>query len=69
MESLWVGIVRGVGEQRNILIFKQGKPNTEEIFRQAQLRSWLWMKNRICAFNFSFSDWLFNPKLCVKGYR
>ena len=68
-KGLWLGIVRGVWEQRNIVIFKQGKPNAQVIFHQAQPRSWLWMKNRVCAFNFSFLDWLLNVKLYRKSYR
>ena len=68
-KGLWLGIARGVWEQRNIVIFKQGKPNAQEIFHQAQPRSRLWMTNMVCAFNFSFLDWLLNLELCRKSYR
>nr|AER13158.1 putative retrotransposon [Phaseolus vulgaris] len=68
-KGLWVTTVRGIWEQRNLLIFKQGKLDAEEIFHQAQLNSWLWLKNRVHNFNFSFSDWILNPELCVKSYR
>ena len=44
-KGLWLGIAMGVCEQRNIVIFKQGKPNAQEIFHQAQPRSRLWMTN------------------------
>jgi len=68
-KGLWVTAVRGIWEQRNQVIFKQGKPDAEEIFHRAQLNSWLWLKNRVHNFNFSFSNWILNPELCVKSYR
>lgn len=40
-KGVWVAVVRGIWEQRNSIIFKQGKPDAEEVFHLAQLRSWL----------------------------
>jgi len=38
---MWVAIVKGIWDQRNMVIFKQGVPDAEEVFQMAQLRSWL----------------------------
>jgi len=46
--SLTTLVVRVIWEQRNTIIFKQGKP--EEIFLLAQLRACLWLKHRVQSF-------------------
>jgi len=38
-KGLWLRIVRGLWEQKKNIIFKQKKPNGQEIFHQAQPRS------------------------------
>ena len=43
--------------------------DVEEVFQQAQLKSWLWMKHKAHRFNYSFTDWILNPMLCIKSYK
>ncbi|XP_068487096.1 uncharacterized protein [Phaseolus vulgaris] len=45
-KAIWAAIVRSVWEHRNLVVFKQGVVDAEEMFQQAQLKSWLWMKYR-----------------------
>jgi len=55
-KGIWATIVRGIWDQRNMVIFKQGVFDAKEVFQMAKLRLWLWLKHRVNAFNFSFSD-------------
>ena len=68
-KGIWTAIVRSVWEHRNLVAFKQGVVHAEEMFQQAQLKSWLWMKYKVCRFNYSFVDWVLNPILCIKSYK
>jgi len=68
-KGIWAAIVRSVWEHRNSVAFKQGVVDAEEMFQQAQLKSWLWMKYRVHRFNYSFVDWVLNPMLCIKSYK
>jgi len=68
-KGIWAAIVRSVWEHRNLVVFKQGVVDAEEMFQQAQLKSWLWMKYRVCRFNYSFVEWVLNPMLCIKSYK
>ncbi|XP_068466211.1 uncharacterized protein [Phaseolus vulgaris] len=43
-KGIWTAIVRSVWEHRNLVAFKQGVVDAKEMFQQAQLKSWLWMK-------------------------
>lgn len=40
----------------NVVIFKQRIPDVKEIFQTIQLKSWLWMKYRIGALCYSFTN-------------
>ena len=55
-KGIWAIIVRGIWDQRNMVFFKQGVPDAEEVFQMTQLSSWLWLKHKVNAFNYSFSD-------------
>ncbi|XP_068504282.1 uncharacterized protein [Phaseolus vulgaris] len=46
-KGMWVTIVRCIWEQRNLVVFKQGVSDAEEIFHSAQLSSWLRLKHRM----------------------
>ncbi|ESW25685.1 hypothetical protein PHAVU_003G056800 [Phaseolus vulgaris] len=64
---MWAATVWCIWDQRNHIVFRQGKVDTEEIFQMAQLKTWLWMKHRMNVFNYSFSDWNLNPLICIKS--
>ena len=66
-KGMWVTIVRCIWEQRNLVVFKQGVSDAEEIFHSAQLSSWLRLKHRVSTFNFVLSDWVMNPSLCLQS--
>jgi len=66
-KGVWTAIVWSIWDQRNRTIFKQDSVDTEEIFHMAQLKTWLWLRYRMKSFNYSFSDWLLNPILCIKS--
>ena len=68
-KGIWMAFVRVIWEQRNSVIFKQGKPDEKEIFHLAQLRAWLWLKHRVQLFKYSFSDWHLNLEQCIKNYK
>jgi len=55
-KGIWVAIIRSIWEHRNLIVFKQGVADAEEMFQQVQLKSWLWMKNKAHKFNYSFVD-------------
>ncbi|XP_068487113.1 uncharacterized protein [Phaseolus vulgaris] len=63
--GVWVGIIRSIWEQRNQVVFKGGVPDPEEILQNAQLLSWLWLKNKTTRFVYAYSDWILNPNECL----
>jgi len=68
-KEVWAAILRCIWEHRNNVIFRQGVPDSEEIFQVAQLLSWLWLKHREGSFSYSFSDWHLNPNECLLCIR
>jgi len=68
-KGIWAAIVRCIWEHRNLVVFKQGVVDAEEVFQQAHLKSWLWMKHKVHRFNYSFVDWVLNPMYCIKSYK
>ena len=68
-KGIWAALVRCIWEHRNAVVFKQRVVDVEEVLQQAQLKSWLWMKNKANRFNYSFTDWILNPILCIKSYK
>ena len=67
-KGLWIVIVRSIWDQRNLVVFKQGIPDAEEIFHSAQLSTWLCLKYGAGSTSSSFSDWMLNPGLCLHDY-
>jgi len=45
-KSLWVSVVWSIWKHRNRVIFNQAKIDAEEIFKLAQVQSWVWMKHK-----------------------
>jgi len=65
--GVWAAIVRCIWEQRNSIVFDQGVVDAEEIFHNAQLKSWLWLKHKEQTSARCFADWLMNPMLCISS--
>ncbi len=66
-KGLWVAIIRSIWDQRNLIVFKQGIPDAEEVFHSAQLATWLYLKLGAGSFTFSYSDWILNPSICLQS--
>ena len=47
------------------MVFKEGFPDADEIFHNAQLQSWLWLKHKVVGFSYAFSDWIMNLNQCL----
>jgi len=67
-KGVWIAVIRSIWEQRNLVVFKQGVVDAEDIFHLAPLSVWLRLKHGTYVFNYSFSDWIINPMLCLQGY-
>ena len=67
-KGLWIAIIRSIWDQRNLIVFKQGILDAEEIFHSAQLATWLCLKFGTAPFSFSFSDWILSPIICMHGF-
>jgi len=65
--GLWAAIVRSIWEPRNQVVFRGGIPDADEVFQNAQLWSWLWLKHKTTGFTYAFSDWLLNPNHCLSA--
>jgi len=63
--GLWAAIVMCIWEQRNLIVFKDGVPDADEIFQNSQMQSWLWLKHQTADFSYGFSDWILNPNQCL----
>ena len=59
--GFWAAIVSCIWEHRNLVVFRQGVPDSDEIFQNAQMLSWLWLKHKTTGFSYAFSDWLLDP--------
>ena len=66
-KGTWVAIVRCIWDQRNVIIFRQGVPDAEEVFHSAQMLSWLWLKHKVKPFIYALSDWILNPNQCIRS--
>jgi len=64
-KGVWVAVIWSICNQRNCVVFKEGKVDAEEIFSLTQLLVWSWMRRKITNFNFSFSDWVIYPLNCL----
>ena len=67
--GLWAAIVSCIWEHRNLVVFRQGVPDADEIFQHAQLQSWLWLKHKTVGFSYAFSDWILDPNQCLIEVR
>jgi len=63
---MWLNIIGEIWNHRNGVIFKHKKVNPIEIFSHAQVVAWVWMKHKILAVMFSFSDLYLSPHTCLK---
>jgi len=68
-KGVWTTVVRCIWDQRNVVVFKQGIVDAEEMFEKAQIKSWLWMKHKSISFNYSLVDWILNPMICIKSFK
>jgi len=68
-KGVWATIVWCLWEHRNSIVFNQGVVDEEEVFQKAQLKSWLWLKHKGNKFDYSFSDWVLNPMVCISSYK
>ncbi len=66
-KGVWVAIVRSMWDQRNLVVFKQGTADVEEIVHIAQLSVWLKLKFGTKSFNYAFSNWILNPDVCMQS--
>ena len=55
-KGVWANIVRCMWEHKNSVVFNQGVVDVEEVFQNAQLKSWLWIKHKALNFNYSFAE-------------
>jgi len=65
-KGMWLAIIGEIWKHRNGIIFNHRKVDPREIFDQAQVAAWVWMKHKIPAMTFSYSDWYLSPHTCLK---
>jgi len=68
-KGVWAAIVRCLWEHRNLIIFNQRVVDAEEVFHNAQLKSWLWLKHKESNFDYSYADWILNPLSCISSIK
>jgi len=66
-KGVWATIVRSIWDQRNLVVYKQGIVDVEEIFHLAQLSVWLKLRFETIPFSYAFSDWVLNPDQCLQS--
>ena len=64
-KGVWAAVVRCLWEHRNSIVFNQRVVDVEEVFHNAQLKSWLWLKHKENNFNYSYAEWVMNPLTCI----
>jgi len=50
-------------------VFNQGVVDAEEVFQNAQLKSWLWTKHKAHNVNYCFAYWVLNPMVCISSFK
>ena len=65
--GMWLAIIGEIWNHRNGVIFKHRKVDPIEIFSYAQVAAWVWMKHKIPAVKFSYSEWYISPITCLKS--
>ena len=68
-KGVWATVIKCIWDQRNLIVFKQGVEDAEEVFQKAELKSWLLMKHKVQSFHYSFVDWVTNPMICIGSYK
>ena len=65
-KGMWLAIIGEIWKHRSGVIFNHKKVDAIEIFDQAQVAAWVWMKHKIPTVKFSYSDWYLSPYTCLK---
>jgi len=60
-----LAVVCEIWNHRNKVVFKNGRVDDVEIFYLAQMKGWLWVKNRTNRITLSIWDWLLCPIHCL----
>jgi len=59
---MWIAVVGKIWKQRNLIIFKNGKVDSSEIFKLAQVKAWSWITNKENLARLTYSQWCMEPK-------
>jgi len=63
-KGLWVTVkFETIGA---MLSLNKGKLDVKKVLQMSQLKTWLWLKYKLHAFYFGYSDWITNPDICFK---
>jgi len=66
---MWTVVVGEIWKQRNLIIFKNGRVDSSEIFSLAQLKAWSWLSSKESLVDFSYAQWCMEPKECLKSIK
>jgi len=53
-KGVWASVIRCIWDQWNLIVFKKGLVDAEEVFQKAQLKSWFWMRHKVHSFTYFF---------------
>ncbi|XP_058765343.1 uncharacterized protein LOC131638811 [Vicia villosa] len=69
---IWYACVWIIWKRRNDIVFKKKHKLGEAFIYDIQLTSWWWLRSKVKRFQYSFYQWIFNPKACLgwnDGYK
>jgi len=64
--GMWIAIIWCIYNQRNCIIFRNGRADAEEVLCIAHIRFWTWIRSKNKKVIFSYSDWYSDPIKCTK---
>jgi len=64
---VWLAVVGELWNHRNRKVFRNGRVDHIEIFAMSQVKAWSWVASKAQGVCFSFSDWCFEPMVCMRS--
>jgi len=66
---MWIVVVGEIWKQMNLIIFKNVRMDSSEIFSLAQLKVWSWLSSKENLVDFFYAQCCMEPKECLKSIK
>ena len=67
--GMWLALTKAIWMHRNKVIFEGGQVDKVEIFLQAQLQAWSWVRFEGIRFQKTFAEWCMHLVDCLREVK